>query len=400
MNAPRIVMLDDSKTVLLTSKDALTAAGYEVVTATTPEQLDTEALNGACLILIDVNMPEIFGDDLVRILREQYAVVAPIYLYSTIGSEEGQARASEAGASGFLRKRDPQALVREVTELMAAAKYGKEDEITWLGSRVGPLIAALMEHAEKVEVLVTSGREMDPRILRKAIAVELHSAGGEAALMGHPMTRELSAEIVKRLLDPMVYVPDVCWDQIGAWFRRVCTAAAKRASGGTEDEERGELDMERRELLRALVQTNTPTFRPAAPQEMIDEELAVTGRRILVIDDSRVVRTLLASALGDLGYPVATARDLAEASTLLFEFNPELVITDVSLPGVEGDEICRRIKASSHHLVPVIFYSGLPRQELKRRAEACGADAFINKEEGYDALARCVSGIFRDVVLF
>ncbi len=400
MSAPRIVMLDDSKTVLVTSREALTAAGYEVVTATTPEQLDTDALNGASLILIDVNMPEIFGDDLVRILRDQYAVVAPIYLYSTIGNDEGRARANEAGASGFLRKRDPETLVREVTELVAATRYREDDEITWMGSRVGPLIAALMEHVAKVEVLVTSGREMAPRILRTALAMELHSAGGEAALMGHPMTQELGAEIIKRLLDPMVYVPDACWGQIGAWFRRVCTLAAKRASGGTDEGEREELEMERREMLRALVQTNTPTFRPAAPQVMIDEELAVTGRRILVIDDSRVVRTLLASTLGDLGYPVATARDLEQASTLLFEFNPELVITDVTLPGVEGDEICRRIKASTHHLVPVIFYSGLPRQELKRRAEAARADAFINKDEGYDALARCVSGLLRDVVLF
>jgi CheY-like chemotaxis protein len=398
MTLGRVVMLDDSKTVLVTSRLALREAGYEVFTAETPEELDPGSLDAARLVLIDVNMPQLYGDDLVRILRDDYGVRARIYLYSTITREQGEVRASAAGADGFIEKRNPAALVAEVNRLLKAddAPVGEDDDAL-RRAMSAQLASSLREHAERVEVLAEARGDVDGRVLRYTVAREIHSASGEAALLGHGLAKDLTQDVVAQLLDPMVLVPEPCWEQLARWFRAVCEHTIELVQGGAPDGP-DELEREGTELIRALVPTNMPTFRPKAPPTL-EQAQAATGRRLLVIDDSAVVRTLLSSTLSDLGYPVETARDLEEASAKLFEFRPELVITDVSLPGVDGDEICRRIKTSAHRQTPVVFYSGLTEPELSRRARLAGADAFVRKEEGFDALSRCIRQVFLGEVL-
>ena len=56
------------------------------------------------LILLDINMPELFGDDVVAFFRGEWHIDAPIYLCSDIPEEELQARAASAGADGYICK--------------------------------------------------------------------------------------------------------------------------------------------------------------------------------------------------------------------------------------------------------------------------------------------------------
>jgi DNA-binding response OmpR family regulator len=103
----RVLVLDDSPLVLEIVKSGLEAAGVTVDTATDLSGL--EALRSAAqpdVILLDIQMPEAFGDDVAATLRGAYGVTAPILLMSTLPHEDLERRAATSGADGWISKRD------------------------------------------------------------------------------------------------------------------------------------------------------------------------------------------------------------------------------------------------------------------------------------------------------
>jgi DNA-binding response OmpR family regulator len=114
----KAVAIDDSRTVLASVRMALEGLGFRVTTATDPSELQPEILQEANLIVVDVNMEQVFGDDVVTFLRESWQVNAPIFLYSSIPISELEKRAKLAGASGAVCKSEGvAALVERVRHL-------------------------------------------------------------------------------------------------------------------------------------------------------------------------------------------------------------------------------------------------------------------------------------------
>jgi CheY-like chemotaxis protein len=100
----RILIIDDSPILLAAAEHALTRVGYDVETRESVEDLASRTTTGFDLILIDVQMPELFGDDVASVLRHQREVRTPIYLFSTLPAAELAERAREAGIDGFISK--------------------------------------------------------------------------------------------------------------------------------------------------------------------------------------------------------------------------------------------------------------------------------------------------------
>lgn len=69
--------------------------------------------------------------------------------------------------------------------------------------------------------------------------------------------------------------------------------------------------------------------------------------RILVVDDSELVRKLVIDVLSRSGYDVVTAESAESALMVLASDLPDLVVSDVSMPGMDGYELCRRLKSDS-----------------------------------------------------
>ena len=118
-----ILVFDDSPMVLAMTRSALELAGFEVAVA---ENLETfEHHRGALdpdLILVDVQMPEAFGDDVVLTLREGHGVRVPILLVSSLDEGELATRAERARAAGYIQKAAGMTeLVRRCKELLGAA---------------------------------------------------------------------------------------------------------------------------------------------------------------------------------------------------------------------------------------------------------------------------------------
>ena len=100
----RIVVIDDSVTILASVRVALEQRGFEVQTASDPSELATGDVHQAALVVVDVQMEQVFGDDVVRIMREVWEVTAPILLYSSLPLSELIERAQASGATGAVCK--------------------------------------------------------------------------------------------------------------------------------------------------------------------------------------------------------------------------------------------------------------------------------------------------------
>ncbi len=109
---------------------------------------------------------------------------------------------------------------------------------------------------------------------------------------------------------------------------------------------------------------------------------------ILIVDDEEPVRDLLAILLEDAGHRTFGAIHGAEALELVAKEQPDLVISDVMMPVLNGTELCRRLKARADTRVPQVILMSSART---LSVEQAGADAFIAKPfnlEDMEALVR------------
>lgn len=101
----RVLVIDDSPMLVELTVRALTAAGYQASGAQDLASLDQKLTEGPfALILMDVNMPEMFGDDVVEYLRRQKKVTAKLVLYSDIPEAELEGKTKASGADGYILK--------------------------------------------------------------------------------------------------------------------------------------------------------------------------------------------------------------------------------------------------------------------------------------------------------
>jgi two-component system KDP operon response regulator KdpE len=99
--------------------------------------------------------------------------------------------------------------------------------------------------------------------------------------------------------------------------------------------------------------------------------------RILIVDDETQIARVLKTALNSQGYEVKTAGDGESALNLATDWIPDLVVTDLSMPGMTGIELCRSVRERSH--VPIIVLSVRGEEKTKIEALDAGADDYVTK---------------------
>ena len=115
--------------------------------------------------------------------------------------------------------------------------------------------------------------------------------------------------------------------------------------------------------------------------------------RVLVVDDEPQITRVLRTVLTSQGYEVRTAAEGEAALSNFAEWRPELVITDLYMPHMDGVELCRRIRAIS--TVPIIVLSVKGEERTKVEALDCGADDYVTKPFGIDELLARVRAALR-----
>jgi two-component system, OmpR family, KDP operon response regulator KdpE len=119
----------------------------------------------------------------------------------------------------------------------------------------------------------------------------------------------------------------------------------------------------------------------------------VENSRVLVVDDEPQITRVLKTVLSSQGYQVRTAAEGESALSNFKEWSPELVITDLYMPHMDGVELCRRIREVSS--VPIIVLSVKGEERSKVEALDSGADDYVTKPFGIDELMARVRAALR-----
>jgi CheY-like chemotaxis protein len=115
--------------------------------------------------------------------------------------------------------------------------------------------------------------------------------------------------------------------------------------------------------------------------------MTATQHKVLLIDDSEISLHFVAGVLVSAGYDVRTADDVDKLGGVLGDWRPDIILTDVNMPGISGVELCRRLKSNDETArVPVVLLSAAPRHELEGLARDCEADGFLSKASGLEQL--------------
>jgi CheY-like chemotaxis protein len=117
--------------------------------------------------------------------------------------------------------------------------------------------------------------------------------------------------------------------------------------------------------------------------------MTVTQHKVLLIDDSEISLHFVASVLLRAGYEVRTADDVDKLEGVLGDWRPDVILTDVNMPGISGVELCRMLKSNYETAhVPVVLFSAVPQHELEGLARDCEADGCLSKSNGLEKLPR------------
>ena len=106
-------------------------------------------------------------------------------------------------------------------------------------------------------------------------------------------------------------------------------------------------------------------------------ELDQIGGRVLVVEDDIDIADVLRRSLRNEGYEVRTSADGAEALDVAAGFTPDLVVLDLGLPGMDGVEVCRRLRSDGD--VPILMLTARAETEDRVTGLDSGADDYLVK---------------------
>lgn len=118
-------------------------------------------------------------------------------------------------------------------------------------------------------------------------------------------------------------------------------------------------------------------------------------QRILVVDDEPQITRVLRTSLSTHGYDIRVANDGETALEIMKDWTPDLVITDLAMPNMDGLELCRKLRASSH--IPIIVLSVRGEERTKVQALDAGADDYVTKPFGIEELLARVRANLRRI---
>lgn len=130
-----------------------------------------------------------------------------------------------------------------------------------------------------------------------------------------------------------------------------------------------------RRRLAAAARAKAPTAQLPAPPAVMAK-----GLKVLVVDDSRVIRGVVREALVEVGLVAVEAEDGAEALRIFEAEQPDAVISDLQMPGLDGAELTRVLRErGGARRIPIVVLSALDDEPSRRAGLAAGADAWLVK---------------------
>jgi two-component system, NtrC family, sensor kinase len=376
---PGVLIVDDSITVRMVLDDAFRAAGIVTTLCATIAAARSAILtNSFALIVLDILMPDGDGIDLLREIRNTPATSSTIVmLLSTEAEVQDRTRGLKTGADEYIGKPfDQTYIVARALELLRKKEPGRGDE-------------------RSTTVLIID----DSRTFREALQSALESSG-YTVVTASTGEDGLRAAVAAR---PAVIVVDGVLPGIdGATvIRRIRADAALRSTPcilltGSEDRS-GELDaldagadayVRKEDNTHMILARVTAILRSTRSPYPVGATASLLGpKRILAVDDSLTYLHDVAEQLRQEGYDVIPARSGEEALELLLVQPVDCILLDLVMPGLSGQETCRRIKESvAWRDIPLIMHTALEEQDAMIAGINAGADDYIAKSSEREVL--------------
>jgi DNA-binding response OmpR family regulator len=128
----------------------------------------------------------------------------------------------------------------------------------------------------------------------------------------------------------------------------------------------------------------------------IARQAAKDAVRVLLIDDDELTLEILQSRLLAGGYEVRIAISLGEVRSIIDGWQPAVIVADVNMPDMRGDDLCARLKAAARTREAVIVLcSGMPEAELGEVARRARADGWISKRGGVERVVSLLQTTLR-----
>ena len=120
----------------------------------------------------------------------------------------------------------------------------------------------------------------------------------------------------------------------------------------------------------------------------------MSKKKIMVVEDSQVIYAMIKEALEARGYEVLVVTNGFEALRDLEGFNPDLIVTDIMMPKLDGLRLCEAIKNRMEtRTIPFIFVSSRFDERTVARGREIGAKFFIAKPFEMETLTQCVEQV-------
>jgi chemosensory pili system protein ChpA (sensor histidine kinase/response regulator) len=130
-----------------------------------------------------------------------------------------------------------------------------------------------------------------------------------------------------------------------------------------------------------LFSAGNAQYRPsgdAAPKEL--EQPGQRQTQVLIVDDALTMRNALLQLVQDAGYRAETARDGVHAVDTLKTFKPDIVLTDLEMPNMNGVELAAHLRSREEFKdLPVIMISSRSQEKHRRMARQAGVDTYVTK---------------------
>jgi DNA-binding response OmpR family regulator len=118
--------------------------------------------------------------------------------------------------------------------------------------------------------------------------------------------------------------------------------------------------------------------------------------KLLLVDDSEIALEVMQARLRASGFDVRIALSLAEVRSIIHGWSPNVIVADVNMPDMRGDDLCSRLKTAAETRDAVVMLcSSLPEDQLGRLADAAGADGFVSKSVGIERCAAHIEALCR-----
>lgn len=437
MSAPggrraRILAVDDQPENLELLSAILSDEGFTVALASDGiAALEAVAAQPPQAILLDIMMPKLDGFDVCRRLKSSRPTCfIPVVMLTALSDIESKVRGFEAGADDFLNK--PFHRIELLTRLRSLLRIrGLRDELDSTEGLIFSMIHLLEEkdpltrnHSHRVAAVASeAGRALGlgSRTLRNlTLGALLHDIGKlgvpepilltpeaqrdaaeVAAYRRHPELGERILAPIESLAETLPFIRHHHERRNGSGYPDGLSGSALKteieilAAANFQDRARALGTIAERSSL--LAEAGAGRFDPkvAAAVALAGERVAAlpalpaidqllpapaidAGGRILVADDNATNRLLYRELLANAGYQIETV-DCGQAALDAYRtFQPDLMLLDIRMPDISGEEVCRRVKQDeASAFLPVVLVTAYEERSIRMRARDSAADELL-----------------------